>query len=364
MIYVPMRRIRLEALALLALSCVLVASAAATAAPTRTFSVYFLRGEQLAAATREGSTADDAVRRLVAGPTQAEKKRSFRTYIPAGTQLNALSLADGVATVDLSARFISGKDADSLEARLAQVVRTVSVASGVTQVQLLIDGAKVSGVFPRIATDQPITYAQLQTPDRPLPKPPRRRALPPPDPRVKQAQQQLIALGYLPPRSADGRPGPVTAEAVLAFQKWERVDRTGVLDVQTRSRLKVADRPTPVSSGGKGKRAEVLIDRQVALLIVDNDVVRTIAVSSGKPSTPTPPGNYRVYAKIQRWWSVPFREWLPWAVPFVGGIAFHQFGIVPTYPASHGCVRQDFSVARMTYDFAEVGMPVKVVAKS
>jgi lipoprotein-anchoring transpeptidase ErfK/SrfK len=155
-----------------------------------------------------------------------------------------------------------------------------------------------------------------------------------------------------------------TAEAILAFQKWERPNRTGTLDGPTRSRLEVADRPTPVTSGAGGKRAEVLIDRQVALLIVDNEVFRTIAVSSGKPSTPTPLGNYRVYAKIERWWSVPFREWLPWAVPFGGGIAFHQFGVVPTYPASHGCVRQDFSVARMTYDFAQVGMPVRVVARS
>jgi lipoprotein-anchoring transpeptidase ErfK/SrfK len=102
----------------------------------------------------------------------------------------------------------------------------------------------------------------------------------------------------------------------------------------------------------------------VALLIVDNKVVRAIAVSSGKPSTPTPPGSYRVYAKITRWWSVPFREWLPWAVPFVGGIAFHEFPVVPTYPASHGCVRQGFPVARGTYDFADVGMPVQVIAKS
>jgi Sporulation and spore germination/L,D-transpeptidase catalytic domain/Putative peptidoglycan binding domain len=359
-----MHRLRLEALALVALACVLIAGAAATAAPARTFSVFLLRGEQLAAVPREGSSAADAVRKLVAGPTSAERKRSFRTYIPAGTQLNALSVADGVATVDLSARFISGKDVDSLEARLAQVVRTVTVATGLIQVQLLIDGAKVSGVFPRIPTEQPITFAQLQTPDRPAPKPPRRRGLPPPDPRVKQAQQQLIALRYLPPRTADGRLGPVTAEAILAFQKWERLNRTGALDGPTRSRLKVADHPTPVGSGGSGKRAEVLIDRQVALLIVDNDVVRTISVSSGKPSTPTPPGNYRVYAKIERWWSVPFREWLPWAVPFVGGIAFHQFAVVPTYPASHGCVRQDFSVARMTYDFAQVGMPVRVVARS
>jgi lipoprotein-anchoring transpeptidase ErfK/SrfK len=92
--------------------------------------------------------------------------------------------------------------------------------------------------------------------------------------------------------------------------------------------------------------------------------VRTIAVSSGKPSTPTPPGDYRVYAKIKRWWSTPFREWLPLAVPFVGGIAFHEYLDVPAYPASHGCVRQAPAVARRTFDFAEVGMPVKVIARS
>jgi hypothetical protein len=57
-----------------------------------------------------------------------------------------------------------------------------------------------------------------------------------------------------------------------------------------------------------GKRAEILLDRQVALLIDDNRVVSTIAVSTGKPSTPTPPGHYHVYAKIERWWSTPFRD--------------------------------------------------------
>jgi lipoprotein-anchoring transpeptidase ErfK/SrfK len=99
-------------------------------------------------------------------------------------------------------------------------------------------------------------------------------------------------------------------------------------------------------------------------LIDDNKVVRTVAVSTGKASTPTPPGNYRVYAKIPRWWSVPFREWLPWALPFVGGIAFHELQDVPAYPASHGCVRQSFTVARWTYNFATIGMPVRVIATS
>jgi Putative peptidoglycan binding domain/Sporulation and spore germination/L,D-transpeptidase catalytic domain len=356
-----MRRKALEAVTLVALAAALALSAsAAAAAPT--LSVFFLRGEQLASVQRHGSGATDAVRSLFAGPTRAEVKRGFRTYVPPGTELHSVNVSDGVATVDVGARFVSAKDSGNLLARLAQLVRTVS-ATGTPQVQLLIDGAKVSGVFPRIPTDRPITFALLRTPDVPVPKPPPSRRLPP-DKSVKKVQEQLIELGYLPSGTADGRLGPVTEEAILAFQKWERLGRTGVVNAATRARLETAQPPSPVTRGAVGKRAEVLIDRQVALLIVDNKLFRTISVSTGKPATPTPPGNYRVYAKIQRWWSVPFREWLPWAVPFVGGIAFHQFAIVPTYPASHGCVRQQVAVARMTYDFAEVGMPVPVVAKS
>jgi peptidoglycan hydrolase-like protein with peptidoglycan-binding domain len=353
------------ALALVGLCAALAVGGAASssAAPAQTVSVYFLRGEQLASRQREASSATEALRKLIVGPTAAERKRALRTYIPAGTVVNSVNVANGLATVDLSSRFVAGRNAESLLARLSQVVRTLTGLDGTKSVQLLIDGAKVSGVFPRVPTEGPITFALLQTPDIPVPKPPpsRRTA---PDPKVKKVQQQLIALGYLPAGTADGRLGPVTAEAVLAFQKWERLNRSGLLDRTTVAHLPLAKQPAPVTRGATGKRAEVLIDRQVALLIVDNEVVHAIAVSTGKPSTPTPPGNYKAYAKIQRWWSVPFREWLPWAVPFVGGIALHQFNIVPTYAASHGCVRQPVAVARMTYDFAEIGMPVRVIARS
>ena len=212
-------------------------------------------------------------------------------------------------------------------------------------------------------TATPITFRYLETPDIPVPKPPAER-LPAPNAGTKAVQKTLITLGYLVRGDDDGRLGPATHNAILAFQKWERLDRTGLLDTTTKARLATATRPTPVTRGGSGKRAEVLLDRQVALLIRNDQVVRTIAVSSGKPSTPTPPGSYRVYAKIPRWWSVPFREWLPYALPFVGGIAFHELGDVPAYPASHGCVRQLPSVAPWTYRFAYVGMPVKVIANS
>jgi len=181
---------------------------------------------------------------------------------------------------------------------------------------------------------------------------------------VRVVQRQLIALGYLLPGDDDGRFGPATSNATLAFQKWERLDRTGRIDTATKAQIVTAQHPAPLSKGGTGKRAEVLLDRQVALLITNNRVVRTIAVSTGKASTPTPPGDYHVYAKYPRWWSTPFREWLPWALPFVGGIAFHELGDVPAFPASHGCVRQLYTVARWTYAFAYVGMPVKVIAAS
>jgi peptidoglycan hydrolase-like protein with peptidoglycan-binding domain len=351
-------RILTAALAVVALATAGVAPAAAAQGR-----VFFVRGEQLAPVPRPAATAEDAVRRLLAGPTRAEVARSYRTYVPAGTRLLGVTVEDGLATVDLSERFAAGGDAPSLLARLSQLVRTVTGLEGTQRVQLLLNGQTVAARFPGVPTEGPITYAYLSTPNVPVPIPAEPRRLKA-EPGVRELQRRLITLGYLVRGDDDGRFGPATQNAVLAFQKWEGLNRTGLVDTRTKARLDSATRPTPRTRAGAGKRAEILLDRQVALLINSNRVVRTIAVSTGKPSTPTPPGGYRVYAKIQRWWSVPFREWLPWALPFVGGIAFHEFGSVPTFPASHGCVRQSFTVARWTYDFAFVGMPVKVLARS
>jgi peptidoglycan hydrolase-like protein with peptidoglycan-binding domain len=325
--------------------------------------VFFLQGEQLARVDRTGTTPLDAVRALIAGPTRAEAVKGFRTYVPAGTRVRSVTVANGIATVDLNEPFASGADPGSLLARLSQLVRTLTGLQGATKVQLLIDGAVVAARFPGVSTSDPVSFGFLQTPNVPVPKPPQLK-LPAPDAAVKRLQLRLIELGYLLRGDDDGRFGPATQNAILAFQKWERLRRTGLMDAQTNARLATAKHPAPLTRGVSGKRAEILLDRQVSLVINNNRVVRTIAVSSGKPSTPTPPGDYRVYAKIPRWWSVPFREWLPWALPFVGGIAYHEFPDVPTFPASHGCVRQSTTVARWTYNFATIGMPVKVIARS
>jgi peptidoglycan hydrolase-like protein with peptidoglycan-binding domain len=352
---------RTFALLLAGTALALLAGSASASKPR--LSVYFLRGEQVAPVPRSGATVRDAVRALLGGPTRAETARGFRTYVPRGIRIRSATVAGGIATVDLNERFAGGRDTGSLLARLAELVRTLTGVQGTKKVQLLLDGSPAVARFPGVNTGKPISFRDLQKPNVPVPEPPPFR-LPPPDPEVKALQQKLIQLGYMIHGDDDGRFGPATQNAILGFQKWERLPRTGLMDAKTNTRLDTATRPVPITRGGAGKRAEILLDRQVALLIRDDVVIRAISVSSGKPSTPTPPGSFRVYAKIQRWWSTPFREWLPWAIPFVGGIAFHQYPIVPAFPASHGCVRQLYSVARWTYNFAFVGMPVKVLSRS
>jgi spore germination protein GerM len=49
----------------------------------------------------------------------------------------SVKVAQGVATVDLNERFVSGRDRESLLARLSQVVGTLTGPQGVRAAQLL-----------------------------------------------------------------------------------------------------------------------------------------------------------------------------------------------------------------------------------
>jgi lipoprotein-anchoring transpeptidase ErfK/SrfK len=148
---------------------------------------------------------------------------------------------------------------------------------------------------------------------------------------------------------------------VLAFEKWAGLPRDGVLSAEDAARLRHAVRPEPVTRIGLGRRVEVLLDRQVALLVEHDRVLRVVHISTGASGTSTPAGSFRVYRKERYSWSVPFRVWMPWASYFTGGIAFHEYSYVPAYPASHGCVRVNRFDARRLFAFALHGTPVRVV---
>ncbi|MGZ4198827.1 MAG: GerMN domain-containing protein, partial [Thermoleophilia bacterium] len=139
-------------------------SVSASPAPTpsatavSTVSIYFLRpiggtqpdhGPFIATAHRTVSAtkavAAAAMNALLGGPTAPEKGIRMSTVIPAGTTLRGLTIAHGVATVDLSGAFESGGGTLSMTGRLAQVVYTLTQFSSVSKGVLFeVDGKHVT----------------------------------------------------------------------------------------------------------------------------------------------------------------------------------------------------------------------------
>ena len=150
-------------------------------------------------------------------------------------------------------------------------------------------------------------------------------------PALRDVQQLLADLGFMAPTGVTGQPGDETSVAVLAFQKWSGLPRTGVARRERHRRAPARDAARSRSLRRPGKRVEILLGRQVALAIVDDRVERVFHISSGAGGR-TPSGSFRVYRKERMSWSVPFSTWMPWASYFTGGIAFHAYPSVPAYP--------------------------------
>lgn len=121
-----------------------------TGAQQTDVSVYFLRGEHLAAARRaiprtpEIGTA--ALEELLTGPTAEEQSIGFSSAIPPGTRLRELSIENGVATVDLAGQFAEEGGSLSMMARVAQVVFTLTQFPSVQGVQFRLDGQPVEAL--------------------------------------------------------------------------------------------------------------------------------------------------------------------------------------------------------------------------
>jgi L,D-transpeptidase catalytic domain/Sporulation and spore germination/Putative peptidoglycan binding domain len=306
--------------------------------------VWFSTAGKPTAVVRSGNTIEGAVHQLLAGPTAAERAHGLRTAIPRQTPLRSIGVARRVVTVDLGARFAAGSAGIVLQDRVSQLVRTVRGIPGVVSVRVLVEGGVPVGLFPGYDLRRPVAAAV----DR-AEAPPTTRAL----------QQRLVDLGFMAQDGITGTVDDQTSTAVLGFQKWANLTRDGSLGAATVAALLRATRPVPALRA-PGRRIEMQLRRQVALLIEDNRVVRAVHVSSGAGGK-TPRGSFHVYRKERYSWSVPFSVWLPWASYFVGGVAFHEFGSVPTYAASHGCIRVNHYDAPMLFGFAEFGTRVDVI---
>ncbi len=125
--------------------------------PTRT-------GPFLAPVSRNEASLEDTVRASLNGLTPSEINLGLSTAVPQGTELNAVEVTDGVATVDLSSEFDDGGDTFSMRARLAQLVYTVTgYDPEITGVRLQLDGIPVD-VFSSegLVLDDPMTRESFE----------------------------------------------------------------------------------------------------------------------------------------------------------------------------------------------------------
>lgn len=176
---------------------------------------------------------------------------------------------------------------------------------------------------------------------------------------ITALQRKLIQLRYLQPGLADGVYGNRTVQAVMAFQGWIGLPRTGTMDSRSWAILKRAK--VPRSHGHRRKHMEVYIKKQVLLLIGKlGHVKRAIHISTARPGYVTPTGIFHIYRKEIMSWSTLFDVFLPYADYFTGGYAFHDYPDVPGVPASHGCIRIADGDAQVVWRFATLGTRVTI----
>jgi lipoprotein-anchoring transpeptidase ErfK/SrfK len=136
-------------------------------------------------------------------------------------------------------------------------------------------------------------------------------------------------------------------------------------------------------------RVYISLSKQRAYLLVGDDVAIDTPISSGKRAGMTPKGNFKVLEKDADHRSSVYGAFVnsrgqvvragvstkidsaPSGTHYVGapmkwfmrltydGVGMHV-GILPGYPASHGCVRMPEDTAKLFYDHVKVGTPAVV----
>lgn len=195
---------------------------------------------------------------------------------------------------------------------------------------------------------------------------------------VAAVEQRLVDLKF--------DPGPVdnvydlkTRYAIEGMQKQKALPVTGRVTNADIIALNAFLYDEPLRPGTEPNRFEVNLDKQVGIYYKDHQVRLITTVSTGNQKkysyvskrtnrrvssiANTPTGRYE-FNRLVRGWRDGDLGLMYAPVYFNGGIAVHGYKSVPTYPASHGCVRIPMHIADYFQDIALIGETVYVVGST
>jgi hypothetical protein len=117
------------------------------------------------------------------------------------------------------------------------------------------------------------------------------------------------------------------------------------------------------------KKIEVNLKKQELSYFLSDVKMETFPVSTGKPSMPTPKGEFVIKNKTPKAWSKTYGLWMPYWLGIEGkNFGIHELPIWPNgyreganhlgKPVSHGCIRLGIGPAKTLYDWTPIGTEV------
>jgi L,D-transpeptidase catalytic domain len=171
---------------------------------------------------------------------------------------------------------------------------------------------------------------------------------------VKVFNRLLKREGYYAPGGKQYSAG--TGRAVLAFHKVNGQARNQNATSGDFAKLASGKGSFKLKYPGAGKHVEVDISRQVMVLAKSGKPQYTFHISSGAPATPSDRGHYQFYRKDPGFNSLG----MYYSVYYNRGEATHGYHSVPTYPASHGCLRNPIPNSIFIYNWIDLGNDIWV----
>jgi len=105
---------------------------------------------------------------------------------------------------------------------------------------------------------------------------------------------------------------------------------------------------------------EIDLSQQKAWVWHEGKIVLSMPISSGRKSHPTARGEYLVTDKYRTWKSTLYDAKMPYFLRLsCGDFGLHE-GVLPGYPASHGCIRLPGKAAKELFQTVPIGTMVVI----